>query len=166
MLKYVVSQSDGENFIITVMEDGEYKGVAVKIVDLKFDETGTMDFEIELPKNKVELFKDDKFKEEISDIVGDIVKKSVDAVWKSQKELSDLEENVGKVLQNHNIKRDESKLLVEQFMEKGYLLKVDGEGESQKYVAIDIKENKVYDLSNEDEFELVRQKVFPNIITN
>ena len=88
MLQYVVSQSDNDNFIITIME-GEFKGTAVKIVNLKMAEDGTMDFEIELPKNKTELFENETFKEEISEMVGDIVKKYGDA---RRTELTQIEE--------------------------------------------------------------------------
>ena len=124
MLQYVVSQSDKDNFIITLME-GDYKGTAVKIVNLKMAEDGTMDFEIELPKNKTELFTNDAFKEEISEVVGDVIKKSIEAVYKSQEELSEIETEVGKILEENNVKRDENKLLIETFMSKGYLLKIE-----------------------------------------
>ena len=166
MLQYVVSQSDNDNFIITIME-GEYKGTAVKIVNLKMAEDGTMDFEIELPKNKTELFENETFKEEISEMVGDVVKKSIEAVYKSQAELSEIETEVGKILDENNVKRDENKLLIETFMSKGLLLKIEEDDDKKHhYVAIDIKTNQVYDLSSKEEFETVRQRVYPNIILN
>jgi len=166
MLQYVVSQSDGDNFIITVM-DGEQKGTAVRITNLQMQEDGTMDFEMELPSNKTELFKDEKFREEISEIVGDIIKKSIEAVYKTQEELSEIETEVSKILKEHNVNRDENKLLIETFMEKGYLLKIEEDDtKAHHYVAIDIKDNTVYNLAIKDEFEKVRQKVFPNIILN
>jgi len=165
MLQYVVSQSDNDNFIITIME-GEYKGVAIKIVDLEMDETGEMNFEMELPSNKAELFKDETFKNEISVIVGDVVKKSINALYKTQEELVKIEENVSKILKEHNVERDENTLLIEIFMEKGFLLKMETEGEEEKYVAIDIHTNEVFDLSKEEDFEKVRQKVFSKIILN
>lgn len=165
MLQYVVSQSDNDNFIITIME-GEYKSTAVKIVDLEMDESGELNFEIELPSNKAELFNDESFKNEISLIVGDVVKKSINALYKTQEDLVKIEENVSKILKEHNVERDENILLIEIFMQKGFLLKLDSEGEEEKYVAIDIHTNEVFDLSKEEDFEKVRQKVFSKIILN
>ena len=87
MLEYVVSQTTGDDFIVTLLS-GDYKGVAIKIVDLKFDSSGELDFEIELPKNKTDLFTDEVFKEEIGLIVGEIVKKSIDAMYKTQEDIA------------------------------------------------------------------------------
>lgn len=165
MLEYVVSQTTGDDFIITLMS-GDYKGVAVKVVDLKFDESGELDFEIELPKNKAELFTDEAFKEEVGLIVGEIVKKSIDAMYKTQEDIATLEESVGEILKKHNVKRDEDTLLIEQFMAKGFLLKLDKVDNNDKIVAVDVKENKFYDLENETDFEFVRKRVFQNIILN
>lgn len=165
MLQYVVSQSDKDNFIITIME-GDYKGVAVKIVNLQMEETGELDFEIELPSNKTELFKDKTFEDEISMIVGDVVKKSINAIYNTQDELIKIEETVGKIINDKNVRRDESKLLIETFMEKGYLLKINKEEDGDKFVAIDIHTNETFNLENDDDFEKIRQKVFPNIVLN
>lgn len=165
MLQYVVSQSDKDNFIITIME-GDYKGVAVKIVNLQMEETGELDFEIELPSNKTELFKDKTFEDEISMIVGDVVKKSINAIYDTQDELIKIEETVGKIINDKNVRRDESKLLIETFMEKGYLLKINKEEDGDKFVAIDIHTNETFNLENDDDFEKIRQKVFPNIVLN
>lgn len=165
MLQYVVSQSDNENFIITIME-GDYKGVAVKIVNLQMEETGELNFEIELPSNKTELFNDKTFEDEIGIIVGDVVKKSINAIYETQEDLTKIEEFVGKIIKDKNINRDESKLLIETFMEKGYLLKINKEEDGDKFVAIDIHTNETFNLENNDDFEKVRQKVFPTIILN
>ena len=167
MLKYVVTQSEGDDFIITVLEEGKYKGVAVKITDLKFDENGYIDFEIELPTTHTDLFKDDDFREQVGEMVGDVVKKSVEKIWETQNELKSIEENVGKLLDSKNVKRRDDRLLVEQFMEKGFLLKSEtADDGSKKYVAIDVKENKVYSLEEDSDFEVVRKAVFSNIILN
>lgn len=163
MLEFVVSQSTDEEFIITVLSGG-YEGVVVKVVDLKFNESGEIDFEIELPKNKAELFTDEVFKEEISEIVGELVKKSVSAIYKTQEDMALLEETVGKILKDHRVPYDRDILLIEQFMAKGFLLKLEREDEKEKFVAIDIKENKTFDLENDADFEYVRRKVFQNII--
>lgn len=163
MLEYVVSQSTDEEFIVTILSGG-YKGVVVKIVDLKFNQTGEMDFEIELPKNKVELFTDEVFKEEISQVVGEIVKKSIDAIYKTQEDIAFLEESVSKLLKKHNVIRNDETLLIEQFMAKGFLLKLEDEEDGRKILAIDVKENKPYNLEDDADFEYVRRKVFQNII--
>ena len=105
MLKYSVSQSTGDNFLVTILEDSDYKGVIVNIVDLKFQADGTLDFEIELPKNKTDLFNDEKFKDEISIIVGDVVKKSIEELYKTQENITKLEETIGKKLDDLGIKR-------------------------------------------------------------
>lgn len=167
MLKYVVTQSEGDDFIITILEEGQYKGVAVKITDLKFDENGYIDFEIELPTTHTELFKDDAFRDQVGEMVGDVVKKSVEKIWETQNELKSIEENVGKLLDSKNVKRRDDRLLVEQFMEKGFLLKSEtADDGSKKYVAIDVKANKVYSLEEDSDFEVVRKAVFSNIILN
>jgi hypothetical protein len=163
MLEFVVSQSTDEEFIITVLSGG-YEGVVVKVVDLKFNESGEIDFEIELPTNKVELFKDEVFKEEIAQIVGELVKKSVSAIYKTQEDMAILEESVATILKNHRVPYDHELLLLEQFMSKGFLLKLEEEEDKKKILAIDVKENKTYDLEEESDFEYVRRKVFQNII--
>lgn len=165
MLEYVVSQTTGDDFIVTLLS-GDYKGVAIKIVDLKFDSSGELDFEIELPKNKTDLFTDEVFKEEIGLIVGEIVKKSIDAMYKTQEDIAILEESVNEILKKHNVKRNEELLLIEQFMEKGFLLKLDKLDDGNKLLAVDVKENKFYDLEDESDFEFVRKRVFQNIILN
>lgn len=167
MMKYVVTQSDNDNFIITVLEEGKYKGVAVKIVDLKFDEKGFIDFEMELPTTRTELFTDDEFKEAVGEMVGDVVKKSVESVWATQDELTDIETTVGKMLDEKKVNRSKDRLLVEQFMEKGFLLKRDKTDDNKKkFVAIDVKNNKSYDLEEENDFDIVRRAVFCDIIVN
>lgn len=167
MMKYVVTQSDGDNFIITVLEEGKYKGVAVKIVDLKFDEKGFIDFEMELPQARTELFTDDDFKESVGEMVGDVVKKSVEKIWETQQDLTDIETNVGKMLDDKNVTRSNDRLLVEQFMEKGFLLKSEKTDDGKKkYVAIDVKNNKSYSLEEETDFDIVRRAVFSDIIVN
>lgn len=165
MLDYVVSQTTGDDFIVTITSD-EFKGTVVKIVDLKFDASGELDFEIELPSNKTDLFENNTFKEEIGLIVGDIVKKSIDAIYKTQEDISILEEEVSKILQEHNIHKDDETLLIEQFMEKGFLLKLEKEDDEMKIMAIDVKENKFYNLKDETDFQFVRKRVFQNIILN
>lgn len=167
MMEYVVTQSDGDNFIITVLEQGKYKGVAVKIVDLKFDEKGYIDFEMELPSTRTELFTDEEFKEQIGEMVGDVVKKSVERIWETQNELALIEEKVGKMLDDKNVKRNSDKLLVEQFMEKGFLLKTETADNGEKhFVAIDVKQNKSYNLELDSDFDIVRKSVFSDIIVN
>lgn len=165
MLEYTVAQSTDENFIVTIMS-GNYKGVVVKIVDLKFNASGELDFEIELPKNKVELFSDEEFKEEISQIVGEIIKKSVDAIYQTQQDMALMEEKVAEILKEHRIPYESDLLLIEQFMQKGFLLKLEQEEDVTRVVAVDIKENKIFNLEDESELEYVRRKVFQNIILN
>lgn len=167
MLKYSVSQSTNDNFLITILEDGDYKGVIVNIVDLKFNESGELDFEIELPKNKVELFNDEKFKDEVSLIVGDVVKKSVEEVWKTREAIEKIEETIDKKLEEYQIKREKNKLIVEQFMEKGYLLRIDNSGETERIMAVDIKNNIQYDMSLEADLRKLANEVYKsNIILN
>ena len=168
MLKYSVSQSTGDNFLITILEDGDYKGVIVNIVDLKFQADGTLDFEIELPKNKVELFNDEKFKDEVSIIVGDVVKKSIEELYKTQENITKLEETVGKKLDDLGIKRKDDRLLIEQFMAGGFLLKIDKTDEgADKIIAVDIKNNMQYDMDNDTDFQKVATTVFkPDIVLN
>ena len=167
MMKYAVTQSDGDNFIITILEDGKYKGIAVKITDLKFDEKGFIDFEIELPTNHTDLFEDEDFRDQVGEMVGDVVKKSVEQIWNTQEELKNIEESVGKLLDEKNVNRSKDRLLVEQFMEKGFLLKSEkADDGSKKYIAIDVKNNKVYSLEEPNDFDTVRRAVFSDIILN
>lgn len=165
MMEYVVSQSTDDAFIVTIL-NGDYKGVVVKIIDLQFDETGELTFDIELPTNKTELFTDDVFKEEIGKVVGEIVKKSIDALYKTQEDIAKIEEHVGEILKKHGVSIDEDILLIEKFMSKGFLLKIEAEDNNDKYIAVDIKENRFYDLENDNDFNVVRRKVFQNIILN
>ena len=167
MMKYVVSQSDGDNFIITILEEGKYKGIAVKITDLKFDEKGFIDFEIELPTTHTDLFEDEDFREKVGEMVGDVVKKSIEQIWNTQEELKNIEETVGKLLDEKNVKRNSDRLLVEQFMEKGFLLKTEtADNGNKEFVAINIKENKSYNLGLDEDFDIVRRAVFSDIIVN
>ena len=76
---------------------------------------------MEFPTTRSELFEDDEFKEAIGEMVGDVVKKSVEKVWETQEELKDIEETVGKMLDEKKVNRSNERLLVEQFMEKGFL---------------------------------------------
>lgn len=161
MLKYSVSQSSGDNFLVTILEEGKYKGVICNIVDLKFEQDGTLDFEIELPKNKVELFEDEEFKEEISVIVGDVFKKAVEGIYNTQDQMTKIEEHITKKLEENNIQKNNDRMIIEQFMEKGFLLKIDKtEDGKEKYVAVDIKTNIPYDMDAEPDFEKVTSVVF------
>lgn len=166
-MKYVVTQSDDDNFIITILEEGKYKGIAVKVVDLKFDEKGYIDFEMELPTTRTELFEDDAFKEAVGEMVGDVVKKSVEAMYATQAEVTLIETKVGEILDKKNVKRNSDRLLVEQFMEKGFLLKTEtADNGNKQFIAIDVKNNKTYNLEQDDDFDVVRRAVFSDIIVN
>jgi hypothetical protein len=164
-MEYILSQlTDTDDFIITITA-GEYMGTAVKITDLKYNADG-FDFEIELPKNKSHLFEDEKFKDEISMTVGDIVRKSIENIWTTQEKMIDMEESVRELLDTKMVVYDKEKLLLEQFMEKGYLLKTEELDDCIKYIAINVKDNKKYDLNVASDFEVIRREVFTNIILN
>jgi outer membrane protein assembly factor BamA len=128
---------------------------------------GYIDFEMELPSTKTELFTDEEFKEQVGEMGGDVVKKSVEKIWETQNELALIEEKVGKMLDDKNVKRKSDKLLVEQFMEKGFLLKTETDDNGEKhFVAIDVKQNKSYNLELDSDFDIVRKSVFSDIIVN
>ena len=155
-LKYQITPC-GEDFIITVLEQGDYYGVPVKITGLKFDETGSAEFEIELPEKAKELFKDDKFKDLIERMVGDSVQKATTSLFNAQKDLMEIEEKVSKILKDKNVKYDENKAMIEIFAEKQYLLTKD-EG---KIVAINLKTGEKYDVEDDESFNKLRKIIFP-----
>lgn len=165
MMEYILSQmTDSDDFIITIYS-GLYKGTAVKITDLRYNEDG-FDFEIELPKTKTHLFEDETFKDEISKIVGDVVKKSIENIWTTQEKVITMEDEVKKLLDVKMVSYDADKLLIEQFMEKGYLLKMEELDDCVKYIAVNIKDGKKLDLNVPSDFEIIRRDVFTNIILN
>ena len=165
MMEYILSQlTETDDFIITIVS-GQYKGTAVKITDLKYNEDG-FDFEIELPKNKSHLFEDENFKDEISKVVGDVVKKSIENIWTTQEKIIEMEEAVKKILDVKMVTYDANRLLLEQFMEKGYLLRAEELDDCIKYIAVNIKDGKKLDLNQASDFEIIRRDVFTNIILN
>lgn len=162
MIEYSVSQSN-DDLIVTILE-GNYKSVVSKIVDLKFDNDGTPSFELELPTTKTELFNDEQFIKEIQNIVGDVLKKSIDFMWNSQEELITINDKMCDLLINKKISVSKDYTEIERCMTKGFLLKLDENKEN--VIAIDMKENKEYYLSNEDDFNYIRKMVYTNIELN
>lgn len=158
-LKYQINPC-GEDFIITVLEQGDYYGVPVKITDLKFDETGSAEFGIELPEKAKELFKDEKFKEMIEKMVGDSIQKATTSLFNAQKDLMEIEEKVSKIVKSKNIKYDENKAMIELFAEKNYLLTKD----KDKIVAVNLQTGETFDVENDDSFEKLRKIIFPVIV--
>lgn len=155
-LKYQVTPC-GEDFIITVLEEGDYYGIPVKITGLKFDETGSVEFEIELPEKAKELFNDDKFKDLIERMVGDSVQKATSSLFNAQKDLMEIEEKVSKILKDKNVKYDENKAMIEIFAEKQYLLTKD----EDKIIAINLKTGEKYDIEDDESFNKLRKIIFP-----
>lgn len=162
MLEYSVCQSN-DDIIITILE-GDYKSVAAKIVNLQFDSSGSPSFELELPKTRTELFEDEVFIKEVQLIVGDILKKSVDYIWDSQLELSEINEKMDKLLIDKKINVDKKLTEIERFMKNGYLLKLDETKEN--IIAVDMNDSKEYNLSNDKDFDYIKSKIYPTIILN
>ena len=163
MLEYTVNYTNEEDLIITILE-GKYKSVVAKIVDLKIDESGHPTFELELPSTKTDLFNDEVFINEIQMIVGDVLKKSIDFLWNTQEELIEINNKMCDLLMNKNVLLSDEQTELERCMTKGVLLKLDETKE--KVIAIDMSENKEYDLSNDGDFEYIRRKVYTNINLN
>ena len=66
--KYIATEKETNSFIIEI--EG-FEGVYVKIEDIKFDEeTNEPTFQIQLPEDKTEYFKNDAFIEAVQDAVG------------------------------------------------------------------------------------------------
>lgn len=162
MIEYNVSQSD-EDLIVTILE-GDYKYVVAKVVDLQFDKDGQPSFELELPSTKTHLFTDEKFTNTVQEIVGDILKKSVDFLWNSQNELMEINDKMCELLEKNNVPLTEDYTELERCLAKGFILKLDESQES--VIAVDMKENKEYNLSNETDFQYIRKKVYTNIELN
>lgn len=161
MLEYNVTQTQDENLLITII-DTKYKGVVAKVVDLKFEENGEPTFELELPSTKTHLFDDEDFINNIQEIVGDIIRKSVDFIWNTQEELIEINEQMLELLKLKNISVSTDITEIERMMLKGFLLRK----EDNNLYAVDMSENKEYDLANDDDFEFIRQKIYSNIILN
>ncbi len=155
-LHYQISPC-GEDFIITVLEQGDYYGVPVKVTGLKFDESGSAEFDIELPEKAKELFNDDKFKEMVEKMVGDSIQKATTSLFNAQKDLMDIEEKVSKIVKDKNIKYDENKAMLELFAEKNFLLTKD-EG---KIIAVNLKTGEKYEVEDEESFDKLRKIIFP-----
>jgi hypothetical protein len=162
-MKYTIAPF-GEDFIITVLEEGDFYGIPFKVVNLNFEEEGDSlipTFEIELPKDKAHLFKSEEFLKLAEAIVGEATITATTSVYKeTQKEVLDIETKLKELLDSHKVSYDTDKLILGQFMDSGFFV-LDEKG---KLTCIDMKTNQEYDLRNENEFDEIRQKVFPSII--
>lgn len=163
MLKYKFIRDNNiksDTIIIQITEEGKYKDAIVGIDNIGFDNDNILRYEMSLDKKCSDLFNDDTFKDEIGIIVGEMVKQTVSEMQKTQDQMIRIETKVGELLKEKNITRDEKKLLIEIFSEKGYLLtEKDGKIIAVK---IDVQNPKEYDLWNEEDFNIVKKDVFPS----
>lgn len=162
-MKYTIAPF-GEDFIITVLEEGDFYGIPFKVVNLNFEEEGDFlvpTFEIELPKDKAHLFKNEEFIKLAEAIIGEATVTATNSIYnETQKEMLDIETKLKDLLDSYKVSYDTDKLILGQFMSKGFFVL----DEKEKLTCIDMKTNQEYDLRNENEFNEIRHKVFPSII--
>lgn len=154
--KYIATEKETNSFIIEI--EG-FEGVYVKIEDIKFDEeTNEPTFQIQLPEDKTEYFKNDAFIEAVQDAVGDVIVKATRATWDeaTAKALSMLEERVQKVYEPYGFKPDEGKSFIQMFGEKGYVVSVDDE---DKLIAVNVENKKTYYFDMKEQLSFLKKEL-------
>lgn len=154
--KYIATDEKSNTFIIE-LED--YKGVYVKVEDLKFDEeTNEPTFQIQLPEDKVEYFKNDEFIEAVQDAVGDVIVQATRATWDeaTMKAISMLEERVQKAYEPYGWKPDEGKSFIQMFGEKGYLISID---DNDRLLATNIENKKTYYFDMNEQLSFLKKEI-------
>ena len=154
--KYISTEKETNSFVIEI--EG-FEGVYVKIEDIKFDEeTNEPTFQIQLPEDKTEYFKNDAFIEAVQDAVGDVIVKATRATWDeaTMKALTMLEERVQKVYEPYGFKPEEGKSFIQMFGEKGYVISVDDE---DKLIAVNVENKKTYYFDMKEQLSFLKKEL-------
>lgn len=154
--RYVSKDDAGNSFII---ELDDYKGVYVKIEDIRFDEkTGEPTFQIQLPEGMTEYFKNEAFIEAVQDAVGDVIVKATRATWDeaTAKALSILEERVIKAYEPYGFKPEEGKSFIQMFGEKGYVISLD---ENDRLLAMKVENGKTYYFDMNEQLSFLKKEL-------
>ena len=154
--RYVSKDDEGNSFII---ELDDYKGVYVKIEDIRFDEkTGEPTFQIQLPEGMTEYFKNEAFIEAVQDAVGDVIVKATRVTWDeaTAKALSILEERVIKAYEPYGFKPEEGKSFIQMFGEKGYVISLD---ENDRLLAMKVENGKTYYFDMNEQLSFLKKEL-------
>ena len=154
--RYVSKDTESNSFII---ELDDYKGVYVKIEDIRFDEkTGEPTFQIQLPEGMTEYFKNEAFIEAVQDAVGDVIVKATRATWDeaTAKSLSILEERVIKAYEPYGFKPEEGKSFIQMFGEKGYVISLD---ENDRLLAMKVENGKTYYFDMNEQLSFLKKEL-------
>jgi hypothetical protein len=154
--RYVSKDTESNSFII---ELDDYKGVYVKIEDIRFDEkTGEPTFQIQLPEGMTEYFKNEAFIEAVQDAVGDVIVKATRATWDeaTAKALSILEERVIKAYEPYGFKPEEGKSFIQMFGEKGYVISLD---ENDRLLAMKVENGKTYYFDMNEQLSFLKKEL-------
>lgn len=157
MLKYQCASDTNDGIIVKIIDEGKYKDVFVRIVDLQVTENYEIEFNFELAKEHADLFDDDKFKANLEEIAGDIVQKSIKNAEQTYDNIATIETTLQSLLTKKNIKTNEDRLLWEQFMDKNYIVNII----NKKPIAYNTVTQEEYDLTNDEVLQRVIIEVFP-----
>lgn len=157
-MKYKSIVNDDKDTIIITIEDGNYQGTLFKVGNIGFTENEEIEFDFELPSDKKNLYEDENFCQEVSNIVKDIVIKSINTVWNEQAAIlmKELEDKVIKAFKVYNYLPDEGSSFIEMFGKKGYVITED---DNNNLIAINISNNKTYYFDKPEQLAFLKKEL-------
>lgn len=157
-MKYKSIVNDDKDTIIITIEDGNYQGTLFKVGNISFTENEEIEFDFELPSDKKNLYEDENFCQEVSNIVKDIVIKSINTVWNEQTAIlmKELEDKVIKAFKVYNYLPDEGSSFIEMFGKKGYVITED---DNNNLIAINISNNKTYYFDKPEQLAFLKKEL-------
>jgi len=158
MISYNIAINDEKDTIIVQLLDEPFKGMIAKIGNIAWTEKGEAEFDMELPESKVEYYKNEDFCDAIQEIVGDIIRKSVNMVWSDSATaiLMDLNDKVTEAFKPYNYTAPEGTSFIELFGKKGYVISEDDE---DNLIAVNIENNKTYYFKNAEQLAFLKKEV-------
>lgn len=159
MMKYdMVVNEDKDTFLIRINE-AEYQNIVIKVGNLAFDENNSVEFDMELPEGHTELYDNEEFCNNVSEIVGDILKKAVNMFWGgcTEEAMTALEEKAKKAFENENVQLPDGKSFLQTFGEKGYVFM---EEDDETVSVVHIKSGKKYYLDKPEQMNFIKNEIF------
>ena len=158
MVNYNIAINDEKDTIIVQLLDEPFKGTIAKIGNIAWNEQGEAEFDMELPESKVELYKNDDFCNIIQDVVGDIIRKSVNMVWSESAKavLTDLNDRVAEAFKPYKYSAPEGSSFIEMFGQKGYVISEDDE---DRLTAVNLSNNKTYYFDNAEQLAFLKKEI-------
>lgn len=163
-MRYKVWNKKENNTFVVRIEDEDYNGVLVEISDLKMNDSDVeFEFEFALEEKNKHLCDDIEFQNYISNLVGDILIKSITNIVEgySQQKIAIYETMLLNLFKEYNKQPNDNETCLETIGKKSYYVTE----EDDRYLIQNIETNKKYYFDNKDDMDnFIRILFKPNII--